>query len=54
LSIQSKNLLTLKYVDELSYEEISELTGIGVSAVKMRIARAKEELIKYSSAKGPK
>jgi RNA polymerase sigma factor (sigma-70 family) len=54
LSKGMKMLLTLKYVDELSYEEISELTGIGVSAVKMRIARAKEELIKYSSATDPK
>ena len=48
LSIKNKVLLTLKYVDEFSYEAISELTGMGVSAVKMRIARAKKELIKYS------
>lgn len=54
LSKQSKILLTLKYVDGFSYEAISELTGIGVSAVKMRIARAKKELIKYSSATDPK
>ena len=49
LSIGTKALLSLKYVEGLSYEEIAEATGIGVSAVKMRIARAKKELIKYSS-----
>lgn len=34
----------LKYVEELSYEEMSELTGTGVSALKMRVARAREDL----------
>jgi DNA-directed RNA polymerase specialized sigma24 family protein len=28
----------------LSYEEITELTGVGTSALKMRVARAREEL----------
>lgn len=51
LSIKDKVLLILKYVDEFSYEAIAELMGIGVSAVKMRIARAKKELIKYSDPK---
>ena len=54
LSMLEKVLLTLKYVDEFSYEEISENSGIAVSAVKMRIARAKKKLIKYSSATNPK
>ena len=48
LSIGTKALLSLKYVEGLSYEEIAQATGIGVSAIKMRIARAKKELIKYS------
>jgi RNA polymerase sigma-70 factor (ECF subfamily) len=30
----------LKYVEELSYEEISGITGVGVSALKMRVKRA--------------
>lgn len=30
----------LKYVEEMSYEEISALTGVGVSALKMRVKRA--------------
>ena len=54
LSLRDKVLLTLKYVDGFSYEAISELTGMGVSAVKMRIARAKKELIEYSSVTNPK
>ena len=34
----------LKYVEELSYEEMSALTGAGVSALKMRVKRACERL----------
>jgi len=34
----------LKYVEELSYEEMSALTGAGVSALKMRVKRACEKL----------
>ncbi|MEX2110863.1 MAG: RNA polymerase sigma factor [Gemmatimonadaceae bacterium] len=30
----------LKYVEELSYEEMSQITGVGVSALKMRVNRA--------------
>jgi len=48
LSIGKKALLTLKYIDGVSYEEIAEITGIRVSAVKMRIARAKKKLIQFS------
>ena len=48
LSITTKVLFTLKYVEGFSYEEIAEATGTGVSAIKMRIARAKKNLIKYS------
>jgi RNA polymerase sigma-70 factor (ECF subfamily) len=34
----------LRHVGERSYEEIAELTGSGVSAVKMRVHRAREQL----------
>jgi len=34
----------LKYVEDLSYDEMTELTGAGVSALKMRVSRAREEL----------
>jgi RNA polymerase sigma-70 factor (ECF subfamily) len=34
----------LKHVEELSYEEMSEITGAGVSALKMRVKRACAQL----------
>lgn len=34
----------LKYVEQLSYDEMSELTGVGVSALKMRVKRACDRL----------
>jgi RNA polymerase sigma-70 factor (ECF subfamily) len=34
----------LKYVEELGYEEMSQLTGVGISALKMRVMRACERL----------
>jgi RNA polymerase sigma-70 factor (ECF subfamily) len=37
----------LKHVEDLEYEEIAELTGTGVSALKMRVKRAREQLQKY-------
>jgi len=37
----------LKHVEDLEYEEIAGLTGAGVSALKMRVKRAREQLQKY-------
>jgi RNA polymerase sigma-70 factor (ECF subfamily) len=34
----------MKYVEELSYEEMAQLTGVGVSALKMRVLRACDRL----------
>ena len=34
----------LKHVEELGYEEMAELTGVGVSALKMRVKRACERM----------
>jgi RNA polymerase sigma-70 factor, ECF subfamily len=34
----------LKHVDELSYDEMAEVTGASVSALKMRVKRAREHL----------
>ena len=34
----------LKHVEELSYEEMAEITGAGLSALKMRVKRACERL----------
>jgi RNA polymerase sigma-70 factor (ECF subfamily) len=44
LTTEQREAFVLKYVEELSYEEMSQLTGAGVSALKMRVARAREEL----------
>ncbi|MFH0972934.1 MAG: RNA polymerase sigma factor [Patescibacteria group bacterium] len=47
LSVLSKDmevLLLMKYAEGYTYDEIAQITGLGVSAVKMRIARAKKQL----------
>lgn len=44
LSKEERVLLNLKFVDDLTYEEIAEELELGVSAVKMRIARLRKQL----------
>ena len=39
-----REAFVLKHVEELSYEEMSELTGQGISALKMRVKRACDRL----------
>ena len=34
----------MKHVEQLSYDEMAEITGEGVSALKMRVMRACERL----------
>jgi RNA polymerase sigma-70 factor (ECF subfamily) len=46
LSPAHREAFLMKYVEDLSYDEMSQLTGAGVSALKMRVARAREELQK--------
>jgi RNA polymerase sigma-70 factor (ECF subfamily) len=46
LPIEQREAFLLKYVEELSYEEISEATGVSVPALKMRVKRASDELRK--------
>ncbi|KJD36383.1 RNA polymerase sigma-70 factor [Tamlana sedimentorum] len=41
-----KMILFMKYQDDLSIEDIQNALGIGKSAVKMRLSRAKERLVK--------
>jgi RNA polymerase sigma-70 factor (ECF subfamily) len=36
--------LRLRYMEGLSYDEISEVLGVGVSAAKMRVMRARKQL----------
>jgi len=44
LSPEDRELLTLKYVGGLKFEEIADICDLGLSAVKMRIYRAAEQL----------
>ena len=37
---EQREAFVLRYVEELSYDEISEITGVGVSALKMRAKRS--------------
>lgn len=44
--------LVLKHMEGLSYEEISAVLGIGVSAAKMRVKRARDDLMRRLEADG--
>lgn len=44
LPVEQREAFLLKYVEEMSYEEIAEVTGVGVSALKMRVKRACDAL----------
>jgi RNA polymerase sigma-70 factor (ECF subfamily) len=41
---EQREAFLLKYVEDLGYEEMSKLTGAGVSALKMRVMRACDRL----------
>jgi RNA polymerase sigma-70 factor, ECF subfamily len=44
LDVDHREAFLLKHVEDLSYDEISALTGVGVSALKMRVKRACDRL----------
>lgn len=44
LDVDQREAFLLKHVEDLSYEEMAEITGVGVSALKMRVKRACERL----------
>lgn len=44
LDDDQREAFLLKHVEELGYEEMAELTGVGVSALKMRVKRACERM----------
>lgn len=44
LEADQREAFLLKHVEDLGYDEMAELTGIGVSALKMRVKRACERL----------
>lgn len=41
---EQREAFLLKYVEELGYDEMSQITGVGVSALKMRVMRACDRL----------
>ena len=43
----AREALLLRFVEDRSYEDMAELTGAGVSALKMRVKRAREQLRAY-------
>ena len=44
LEEDQREAFLLKHVEELDYEEMSAITGVGISALKMRVKRACERL----------
>lgn len=44
LPVEQREAFLLKHVEELSYEEIARITGAGLSALRMRVKRARERL----------
>lgn len=44
LGQDQREAFLLKHVEEMDYEEMSSITGVGVSALKMRVKRACEQL----------
>lgn len=44
LGPEYREAFLLKHVEDLEYEEIAQLTGAGISALKMRVKRAREQL----------
>jgi RNA polymerase sigma-70 factor, ECF subfamily len=47
LAPEYREAFLLKHVEDLEYEQIAELTGAGISALKMRVKRAREQLQQY-------
>jgi RNA polymerase sigma-70 factor, ECF subfamily len=44
LAPESREAFLLKHLEDLEYEEMARLTGVGISALKMRVKRAREQL----------
>lgn len=44
LEPEQREAFLLKHVEDLSYEQMAQLTGVGVSALKMRVKRACDRL----------
>jgi RNA polymerase sigma-70 factor, ECF subfamily len=46
LSPQAREILNAKYLEDRSIQELSELLGLSESAVKMRLSRARQRMVK--------
>jgi len=46
IDVEDKMILLMKYQDDMSIKEIQETLNLGASAVKMRVKRAKERVVK--------
>jgi RNA polymerase sigma-70 factor, ECF subfamily len=44
LDVAQREAFVLKHVEQMSYDEMAELTGVGISALKMRVKRASDHL----------
>jgi RNA polymerase sigma-70 factor, ECF subfamily len=44
LDVEQREAFVLKHVEQLSYEEMAEITEVGISALKMRVKRACDRL----------
>jgi RNA polymerase sigma-70 factor (ECF subfamily) len=44
LSAEHREAFLLKYVEDLEYEEMARVLGVGISALKMRVKRARDRL----------
>jgi RNA polymerase sigma-70 factor (ECF subfamily) len=44
LDVDQREAFVMKHVEEMGYEEMAEITGLGVSALKMRVKRACDRL----------
>jgi len=47
LAPEHREAFLLKHVEDLEYEEIARVTGAGISALKMRVKRAREQLQRF-------
>lgn len=52
LAIHEKELIVLRYYDNLSYEQISSVLGISKPAINGRLTRAKRKLAEYLKQNG--
>jgi RNA polymerase sigma-70 factor, ECF subfamily len=52
LDVDQREAFVLKHVEEMSYDEMAELTGAGVSALKMRVKRACDRLRELLDTQG--